>query len=90
MKLTGRKTLDIFDRYDIVSDRDLAGGVAKLATFLQAAGGSRWAKGTSEGQSGHWPRRNGAGADRAWWSDWSSKSRTPRDSPTLRRTHRYN
>ncbi len=38
MKLTGHKTRDIFDRYDIVSERDLAEGVAKLARFHQAAG----------------------------------------------------
>jgi len=36
MKLTGRKTRDIFDRYDIVSERDLSDGVARLATFHAA------------------------------------------------------
>ena len=41
MKLTGHVTRDIFVRYDIVSERDLSKGVAKLATFLQAAGDSR-------------------------------------------------
>jgi hypothetical protein len=27
------KTADVFDRYDIVSERDLSDGVARLATF---------------------------------------------------------
>ena len=38
MKLSGHKTRDVFDRYDIVSERDLAEGVAKLATFHQQGG----------------------------------------------------
>ena len=38
MKLSGHKTRDIFDRYDIVSERDLSEGVAKLARFHEAAG----------------------------------------------------
>ena len=38
MKLTGHKTRDIFDRYDIVSERDLSEGVAKLARYHEAAG----------------------------------------------------
>ena len=33
MKLTGHKTQDIFDRYDIVSERDLSDGMARLANF---------------------------------------------------------
>ncbi len=37
-KLSGHKTRDIFDRYDIVSERDLSEGVAKLAQFHAAAG----------------------------------------------------
>ncbi len=40
MKLTGHKTRDIFDRYDIVSERDLSEGVAKLARFHGAAAGA--------------------------------------------------
>ena len=48
MQLTGHKTRSIFDRYDIVSERDLAEGVEKLARYLgrgtkgaQSAAGDR-------------------------------------------------
>ncbi len=36
MKLTGHKTRDIFDPYDIVSERDLSEGVTRLAAFHAA------------------------------------------------------
>jgi len=40
MKLTGHKTRSVFDRYDIVSERDLSDGVARLAQFHAAAAGA--------------------------------------------------
>ncbi|GBD33197.1 hypothetical protein HRbin33_02178 [bacterium HR33] len=33
MALTGHKTRSVFDRYDIVNERDLAEGVQKLASL---------------------------------------------------------
>lgn len=35
MKLTGHKTENVYRRYAIVSEADLAEGVAKLASFHQ-------------------------------------------------------
>jgi hypothetical protein len=48
MKLTGHETRSVFDRYDIVDERDLAAGVAKLAVLHS--------RGTVGGQS---PLRQG-------------------------------
>jgi hypothetical protein len=39
VKLTGHKTRDVFDRYDIDSERDLSDGVARLAQFQAIAAG---------------------------------------------------
>jgi len=41
MKLVGHKTESIYRRYAIVSQRDLAEGVAKLAALRQGALGAR-------------------------------------------------
>ena len=44
MKLTGHLTRSVFDRYNIVSERDLAEGVAKLAVLHRAGGGTTGAQ----------------------------------------------
>jgi hypothetical protein len=45
MKLSGHKTRDTFERYHIVSERDLSDSAAKLARLYEAtAAGGRWVK----------------------------------------------
>ena len=41
MKLTGHKTRDVFDRYDVTSGRDLREAVEKLAAYHQGNGATR-------------------------------------------------
>jgi len=48
MQLTGQKTRSVFDRYNIVNERDLRDGVSKLAALHAAAPVRR--RGTIGGQ----------------------------------------
>ena len=52
-QLTGHLTRSVFDRYDIVSERDLAEGVAKLAVFHGGRGtiGGQSARAAAEHES---------------------------------------
>ena len=48
MQLTGHKTRSVFDRYNIVNERDLRDGVTKLAALHAGAPARR--RGTIGGQ----------------------------------------
>jgi integrase len=50
MKLTGHETRKVFERYNIVNERDLRDGVAKLAVLHQAQRAAAPRRGTSGGQ----------------------------------------
>jgi hypothetical protein len=77
VKLTGHKTRDIFDRRESVSERDLAGGAARLATstpsWRSAARGRHDTGVQSELQLDSRRWRDPMGAALSWWMDWSSK-----------------
>jgi integrase len=55
MELTGHETRSVFERYNIVNERDLRDGVAKLAALHRRAAAPR--RGTAGGQSRDTPRR---------------------------------
>jgi hypothetical protein len=48
MQLTGHKTRSVFDRYNIVNERDLREGVSKLAVFHSPPGAPGVQQGDSE------------------------------------------
>ena len=56
MKLSGHKTRDVFDRYDIVSDRDLGDAAVKLDALTANQSANRW--GHAGAVSGGPRRRN--------------------------------